>query len=258
MMQWDPTLYLKFGAERTRPAADLLARVLSNTPNLIVDIGCGPGNSTALLRARHPQARLIGVDASADMLADAAKSGVEAQWAQGDFETWAPPEPADLIYSNAALQWADAPLETAKRLFSCLAPGGVLAFQVPYNQDQTSYTEVRDAVSMPRWREALKGVRQYDPGFTKAEEYYRAFSALGGECDIWHTTYLHALEGEDAVFRWMSATGIRPFVQALAGSDRDAFEQEVRARYARAFPRDPDGRTLFAFRRLFAVIARPA
>lgn len=253
---WDPTLYLKFGNERTRAAADLLARVLLLEPKLIVDIGCGPGNSTALLRARYPQARIIGMDSSPDMLADAAKSGIEAEWGQGDFESFAPPAPADLIYANASLQWSSDPLALTQRLFGLLAPGGVLALQVPHNQDSSSYLDIRDATQMPRWKDALKNAKQYDPGFAKAEDYYKAIASLGGASDIWTTIYYHQLEGEDPVFRFLSGTGLRPFTQALEGDERDSFEAEIKQRFARAFPRQDDGSTLFPFRRLFCVATR--
>jgi trans-aconitate 2-methyltransferase len=254
---WDPTLYLKFGNERTRAAADLLARVLLTEPKLIVDIGCGPGNSTALLRARFPNARIIGMDSSPDMLADAARSGIEAEWVQGDFESFTPPSPPDLIYANASLQWSANPLALTQRLFGLLGPGGGLALQVPHNQDDASYLAVRDVVQSSRWKDALKNAKQYDPGFAKATDYYNAIAGLGGASDIWTTTYYHRLDGEDPVFRFLSGTGLRPFTQALEGEERAGFEAEIKQRFARAFPRQGDGSTLFPFRRLFCIATRP-
>ncbi|HWA01763.1 MAG TPA: methyltransferase domain-containing protein [Caulobacterales bacterium] len=255
MPAWDPTLYLKFGAERTRPAADLLARVNVEAPRFVVDLGCGPGNSTALLRARYADADILGVDSSADMLADAAGSGVAARWRQGDFDTWSPETPPDLIYANAAFQWSDAPVALVTRLFRTLASGGALAFQVPQNFDQPSHVQVRAAVDTGGWAEKLKGARQYDPGFARAADYARALMPLGARLDIWTSEYLHILDGPDPVFRWMSGTGLRPFVQALDGADRAAFEAAVRERLARAYPAEADGRTLFPFRRLFVIAA---
>ncbi|MES1203063.1 MAG: methyltransferase domain-containing protein [Pseudomonadota bacterium] len=250
---WDPSLYLKFGAERTRPAADLLARVNVEAPRFVVDVGCGPGNSTALLRARYAQADILGVDSSSDMLADAAKSGVNARWAEGDFDTWSPETPPDLIYANAAFQWSDDPVALVKRLFATLAPGGALAFQVPQNFDQPSHVEVRAAIDAGGWTEKLSKARQYDPGFARGPDYARALMPMGAKLDIWTTEYLHILEGADPVFRWMSGTGLRPFVQALAVEERAAFEAAVRARLAAAYPPEADGRTLFPFRRLFVI-----
>jgi trans-aconitate 2-methyltransferase len=253
---WDPSLYLKFGAERTRPAADLLAHVALGAPAHVIDLGCGPGNSTALLRARYPSADILGVDSSESMLADARASGVPARFAQGNFDTWTPETPPDLIYANAAFQWSDDPVALVTRLFTLLPPGGALAFQVPQNFDQPSHTEVRAAVEGGPWSEKLKTARQYDPGFAKGGDYARALMPLGAALDIWSTEYLHILSGAEPVFRWMSGTGLRPFVQALEGEERAAFEAAARSRLAAAYPPESDGRTLFPFRRLFVIATR--
>jgi trans-aconitate 2-methyltransferase len=249
-------MYLKFGAQRTRPAADLLARVPLEAPGVVYDLGCGPGNSTALLRARFPDADIVGVDSSAAMLADAEKSGVRARWQIGDFESWAPEAQAELIYANAAFQWSADALELVVRLYGLLAPGGVLAFQVPQNFDQPSHTSIRDAIEAGPWAEKLNSTHQYDPGFARDEGYARALAPLGAHLDIWTTDYLHLLDGPDPVFAWMSGTGLRPFLQALDGPERVDFEADVRARLARAYPPEPEGRTLFPFRRLFVIAAR--
>jgi trans-aconitate 2-methyltransferase len=251
--QWDPKLYMSFGDERTRPAADLLARVAVDAPRRIVDLGCGPGNSTALLRARFADADITGVDSSETMLAQARASGVPARWEQGDFDSWSPETPVDLIYANAAFQWSADPIALVTRLFTLLAPGGALAFQVPQNFDQPSHVEVRAAVDDGPWAAKLKSVKQYDPGYSKAPDYARALIPLSAALDIWTTEYLHLLDGPDPVFRWISGTGMRPFTQALEGAERAAFEQAARERLARAYPPEPDGRTLFPFRRLFVI-----
>lgn len=256
MTTWDPNLYLKFGAERTRPAADLLAHVMLDAPARITDLGCGPGNSTALLRARFPNAQITGVDSSADMLRDAQASGLNTDWRQDNFDTWTPEAPQDLIYANAAFQWSDDPVALVTRLFTHLSPGGVLAFQVPQNFDQPSHIEVRAAVEDARWAERLKTVKQYDPGFAKGPDYARALMPRGAALDIWTTEYLHILDGADPVFRWMSGTGLRPFVQALEGETRAAFETAARTRLAAAYPPEAGGRTFFSFRRLFVIATR--
>src|SRR5262249_796367 len=157
------------------------------------------------------------------------------------------------IYANAAFQWSDAPVALTVRLAQALAPGGVIALQVPQNFDQPSHIEVRATVDDGPWRPKLIGARQYDPGFAKAPDYARALAPLGFSLDIWTTDYLHFLEGPAPVFRWMSGTGLRPFPQALAGEERAAFEEAARQRLARAYPADSDGRTLFPFRRLFVI-----
>ena len=150
-MAWDPKTYLAFGAERTRPAADLLARVPLATPKRVADLGCGPGNSTALLRARWPDADIDGIDLSDEMLRDARASGVDARFLQADLANWTPEEPYDVIYSNAALQWLGDHETLLPRLFSYVAPGGALAVQVPRNFDELCHRLIREAVGDPRW-----------------------------------------------------------------------------------------------------------
>ncbi len=257
-MAWDPELYLRFGGERTRAAADLLARVLLTSPKRVADIGCGPGNSTALLAARYPDADIEGVDSSEEMLADARASGVRARWTQGDFNSWTPAHAPDLIYANASLQWADDPVATTLRLYRLLAPGGVIALQVPQNFDQPSHVVIHDVVESPSWKDRLSVARRYDPGaFARAADYLRALLGEGAAPDVWTSEYIHVVEGADPVFRFLSGSALRPFTALLDGETRAAFEKEVRTGLAYAYPPEPDGRTFFPFRRLFVIAARP-
>lgn len=254
-MTWDPTIYMQFGAERTRPAGDLLARIPKEKPARVVDLGCGPGNSTALLAACWPDADITGVDASPEMVASAGVGKINAQFVVGDFESWEPDVPPDVIYANAAFQWSRDPVALVRRLFAHLAPGGVLAFQVPQNFDQASHVVMREVASNGSWAERLADARWYDPGgFARATDYSRALPRA--RRDIWTTEYLHVLRGPDPVFRWMAGTGLRPFLERLEGAEREAFEDEIMTRFAAAYPLEPDGSTLFPFRRLFVVAAR--
>jgi trans-aconitate 2-methyltransferase len=255
---WDPNVYLKFADERTRPATDLLAHVALTAPKRVIDLGCGPGNSTALLAERYPNAELTGLDASAAMLTKAHASGVKARWVEASFDDWSPDGVYDLIYANAAFQWSDDPVGLTKRLFQSLPAEGALAFQVPQNFDQASHVEVRAAVDASPYRAKLIGARQYDPGFAKAPDYARALSPLGARLDIWTSEYLHFLVGDDPVFAWMSGTGLRPFTQLLEGDQRAHFEDAVRVRLRRAYPREADGGTLFPFKRLFVIATKRA
>lgn len=254
-MSWDPATYMQFGAERTRPAADLLARIPNEKPTRVIDLGCGPGNSTALLAACWPDAQVLGVDSSVEMIQAANATDVNASFVIGDFESWEPPAPPDVIYANAAFQWSSDPIALVRRLFAHLAPGGVLAFQVPQNFDQPSHVVMREVAANGPWANKLSGARWYDPGgFARAPEYARALNRA--RRDIWTTDYLHILRGPDPVFRWMAGTGLRPFLDRLEGDERAAFEDEIMTRFATAYPLEPDGSTHFAFRRLFVIAAR--
>jgi trans-aconitate 2-methyltransferase len=250
-MSWDPTLYLSFGDHRTRPAADLLARVPLKAPGRIIDLGCGPGNSTALLAARWPKARLTGMDNSEDMLAEASASGVPATWLLADLAGWRADGAYDLIFANATLQWMGDQENLLPRLMGFVAPGGAFAFQVPVNTDAPSHALMREVAADPRWREKLANVREIQRG--TASRYYDILGPHAAALDIWQTEYLHVLEGEDAVYRWVSATGLRPFVQSLEGSAREDFISAFKEKLRAAYPRRADGTTLFSFQRLFAV-----
>jgi trans-aconitate 2-methyltransferase len=253
-MSWNPATYLAFGRQRTRPAADLLARVPPENPGRAIDLGCGPGNSTGLLAARWPGARREGLDSSPAMLEEARASGVPAHWILGDIAAWKPDGVYDLIFSNATFQWLPDQAVLLPRLLSFVRPGGVFAFQVPVNFDAPSHVLMRETVADPRWRTKLAKVRETERGH--AAVYYDWLKPQASALDIWETEYLQVLEGEDAVYRWVSGTGLRPFVQALEDEDREAFIATYKAKLNAAYPRRADGTTLFAFRRLFVVAVK--
>jgi trans-aconitate 2-methyltransferase len=256
-MSWNPARYLTFGGERTRPAADLLARVPLDHVDRAVDLGCGPANSTALIAARYPQASLVGVDSSREMIAAARAAVPQATFAVGDFETYAPPPETDLIFANAAFQWSADPVGLSARLLAALRPGACLAVQVPQNYDQPSHSVIEGLAQDARWSGALAHIPTYDPGgFARAHAYARALMGLAAHLDIWTTAYLHRVTGDDPVFTWMSATGLRPFLAALDGAALDAFTHAAKQAYRAAYPQEPDGTTLFEFRRLFIVATR--
>ena len=169
-MSWNPETYLVFADQRTRPAAELLARVRSERPARVIDLGCGPGNSTALLAARWPLAQLEGLDSSAAMLAEARASGVPAQWVEADLANWTPAAPYDVIFSNATLQWLSGQEALLPRLMGFAKDGGTFAFQVPVNYDAPSHLLMREAAADSRWREKLAKVREIEHG--RAATYY--------------------------------------------------------------------------------------
>lgn len=254
MASWNPALYLSFADQRTRPAAELLARVPDGDPGRIIDLGCGPGNSTALLAARWPKAELEGLDSSPAMLDQARASGVAARWIEADIANWAPAQPYDLIFANATFQWLDGQDRLLPRLMAHLKPGGVLAFQVPANFHAPSHALMRQIAAEPRWHGQLSHVRGIVPG--SAQSYYDMLAAHAASLDIWGTDYLQVLEGEDPVYRFVSATGLRPYLDALTNGDREDFIAQYKARLAGAYPMRGDGKTLFAFQRLFVVALR--
>ena len=253
-MAWDPKIYLDFEDERTRPAAELLARVPHKNPATVIDLGCGPGNSTALLARRWPKAHLEGLDSSEAMLDQARRSGINATWHSGDIPGWSPAKNFDVIFTNATLQWVPDQDKVVPRLMSFVAADGVLAFQVPCNFNAPSHKLIRDVAAEGPWAAKLKNVRNLT--LTTPEFYYDLLEPLSSSLDIWETDYLQVLTGDDAVYRWVSGTGLRPFVQALEGAEREAFIAEYKKRLSVAYPMRASGKTLFPFKRLFAVARR--
>lgn len=251
-MAWDPKTYLAFGEERTRPAHELLARAMSDRPKRVVDLGCGPGNSTALLAARWPDADLEGVDNSAEMLSAARKLPFPARWTEADVAAWNPSSPYDVIFSNATLQWVADHQRLLPQIVRHVAKDGVFAFQVPRNFDDPCHTLIHDVANDPRWSAKLAGVRDWW-NVQEPAVYFDILEPHAKSIDIWETRYVQVLQGEDAVFRWMSGTGLRPYANALEGAERDAFLEEYRGRVAAAYPRRKSGVTLYPFRRLFCV-----
>ena len=257
MPTWDPSQYLKFSDHRLRPAIDLMARIPLAAPRSIYDLGCGPGNITRLLAERWPDAAVTGVDSSADMLAKAEREAPDVTFQLADITYWSPPAPADLLFSNAALHWLDDHAVLLPRLISHLAPGGMIAIQMPANHASPSHLLMEEVAADDRWCAKLAALRQVYRSVEAPESYYRMLAPLLRDLDIWETTYLHVLGGENPVVEWTKGTALRPYLDALAGPERGAFLAAYQARIAAAYPKQPDGNTLLPFRRLFLIGRTP-
>ncbi len=253
-VRWDPEQYDRFADDRLRPARELLDRVPLKRARLICDLGCGNGNVTPLLWARWPDARLIGVDRSPEMLAEARARHGDVEWVEADIAAWREPAPLDLLYSNAALHWLDDHETLFPRLAAMLEPGGALAVQMPRNGEAPSHLCLDEAARAGPWRAKLETVVRRvvaGPAF-----YYDLLAPHARRIDIWETEYLHVLEGDDPVVAWTAGSALRPYLAPLDAAEREGFIAAYRACVARAYPRRADGRTLFPFRRLFIVAIR--
>ncbi|WP_435744425.1 trans-aconitate 2-methyltransferase [Nocardioides sp. SYSU DS0663] len=247
---WDPQRYLRYADERGRPFVELLSRVGATAPETVVDLGCGPGNLTALLADRWPGARVVGLDSSPEMVAAARERGDGVAYDVADLRDWSPAAPVDVLVSNATLQWVPGHLDLLPRLAASVAPGGWLALQVPGNFEEPSHVIRRDLADEPPYAEHLGDVAV--PAAHDAGTYLEALTRLGCRVDAWETTYLHVLTGPDPVFAWVSGTGARPTLQALPDDLRPAFEEELRSRLRAAYP-DRGGGVVLPFRRVFVV-----
>jgi trans-aconitate 2-methyltransferase len=251
-MAWDPAQYLKFAGPRLRPAIDLLQRVDVESPGAVYDLGAGAGNVTRLLAARWPDARIVGIDSSAEMLAKAAAENPGIEWQQADLASWRPSRPADVIYSNAALHWLDGHDELMAELLTCLNPGGVLAVQIPRNFGAPSHTSISETALAGPWRKALEPLLRPSP-VAEPAFYYDRLAPRAASLDIWETEYLQVLEGANPVKEWTKGTWLLPLLAALEEPHRGRFEAAYGERVAAFYPPRRDGKTLFPFRRMFLI-----
>lgn len=246
---WDPDTYLRYADERGRPFVELLDRVAATAPRTVVDLGCGPGNLTALLAERWPSALVSGIDSSAEMVAAARARGDGVDYAVADLRDWTPVEPVDVLVTNATLQWVPGHLELLPRLVEAVAPGGWLALQVPGNVEEPSHVVRRELAAEPAYAAATAGLPE--PAAHDATTYLQALTDLGFRVDAWETTYLHVLSGPDPVFTWISGTSARPMLDALTGDLRERFVAELKQRLVTAY--GDDEHVVLPFRRVFAV-----
>jgi trans-aconitate 2-methyltransferase len=255
-MAWHPATYLAHADLRTRPAHELAARIALDAPALIYDLGCGPGNSTRVLAARWPDARLVGVDGSPEMLAAAREQGpTSARWQLADLADWLPDEPADVVFSNATLQWVAGQEELLPKLFRTLKPGGVLAFQVPANHGEPPHSVIDRVLGELGHADRVAAASLARHVLPQAD-YYRLLAPLAASLDIWDTSYLQVLSGADPVLGWVKGTALVPVMAALEAGDRQCLIGRLGERLKAQYPPESDGKTLFPFRRRFIVAVR--
>ncbi|MDR6424658.1 trans-aconitate 2-methyltransferase [Variovorax paradoxus] len=259
MLDWNPALYRRYEDERTRPAQELLARVPLPEAARVVDLGCGPGNSTELLANRFPQAQVVGTDNSEAMLASARERLPQARFELSDIATWAPQDEApDLIYANAALQWVPDHEQLIPRLFAALAPGGVLAIQMPDNREEPTHRLMRAVAAEAPWAEPIGNADRLRTLLLPLGGYYDLLAPAAAKVDVWHTIYQHPMADAAAIVEWVRGTGLKPFVDRLPADLQASYLAEYERRVDQAYPARTDGKRLLAFPRMFIVAQRKA
>ena len=256
MSDWNPADYLSFADERTRAARDLLAQVPLTAARRVHDLGCGPGNSTALLVERFPGAAVTGIDYSAAMLEAARKACPSVEFVAGDLAQWLPSDAPDLLFSNAALQWVPDHLGVMERLAGHLPKGGVLAVQMPDNLAKPSHALMQRVAEQGPWAEKLKAASLAREALPAPSGYYARLKPLLARIDIWHTIYNHPLDGVDGIIAWLMATGLRPYLDPLSTEERADYLARYRACLEDAYPLQADGKVLLQFPRLFILGVR--
>jgi trans-aconitate 2-methyltransferase len=255
-MSWSAQQYLVFEEERTRPVRDLLAGVPPVEARAVIDIGCGPGNSTELLAARFPGAAVRGLDSSDNMIAAASKRLPKVRFELADISTWSDAGPFDVILGNAVLQWVPDHANLLPALIGKLSVGGSLAIQMPDNLEEPVHRLMRDIAADGPWAAKLANAAGGRVPRLGADWYYRTLRPHCSRLDVWRTTYFHPLAGANAVVEWFKGSGLRPFLAPLDDGERATYLAGYEAAVAKAYPAHPDGTVLLPFPRLFIVATR--
>lgn len=255
-MEWSAAQYTRFEEQRSRPIRDILAAMPALAVRQAIDLGCGTGNSTALMAAHYPDAAVTGLDSSPDMIAEARRRHPEIRFDEGDIVDWYPASPPDLILSNAVLQWLPAHASLFPRLLDALAPGGCLAVQMPDNLDEPTHRLMAQVARDSPWADRLAQASLHRTDIGTPAWYHALLQSLGARVDVWRTVYHHELPGPDGIVEWFKGTGLRPFLDLLDEVDGAEYLRRYRAAVASIYPPHADGTVLLPFPRLFILAQR--
>ncbi|MEM7505630.1 MAG: trans-aconitate 2-methyltransferase [Pseudomonadota bacterium] len=255
MADWQPDLYLRFERDRTRPSEDLLARIPGGAER-VLDLGCGPGNSTALLSERFPGAQITGLDTSPAMLEQATARLPDARFIHADIADFQPDEPLDVIFANAVLHWLPDHPTLLPRLMRMLSPGGRLAIQMPINLDEPAWTAMAEVATSGPWAAKLAQSAGARTRPLAQGALHDILAPLSSDLDQWDTTYAHVMPNHAAIMDWLRGAGLKPWLEPLNGTEADAFLAAYRPRIEAAYPVRADGQILFPFPRRFLVACR--
>jgi trans-aconitate 2-methyltransferase len=255
-MAWSPSQYVKFEDERTRPARDLLAQVPLERIERAVDLGCGPGNSTELIIDRYGSSGVSGLDSDLNML-DAARERLRGtSFVEANLATWQPAEPVDLLFANAVFQWLPDHLDIFDRLMDGLAPGGVLAVQMPDNLTEPTHLLMEETAHAGPWKTAFEEKSVRRKPLPSPATYYSRLIGKAAKVDIWHTFYNHPMADAAAIVEWVKGTGLRPYLDHAGEAHREAYLADYLERVKKAYPEMSDGRVLLRFPRIFVVAVK--
>ncbi|MBN1687021.1 MAG: methyltransferase domain-containing protein [Spirochaetales bacterium] len=253
--QWNPDLYLRFQQERTQPSIDLVSRIELDAPRAVVDVGCGPGNSTQVLAKRWPASELTGVDSSEEMTAKARRDYPDRRWIHADVRDL-PCEPRyDLVYSNATLQWIPDHETLIPHLFGMVRGPGALAVQIPLQEEMPVRQAIRAVAARARWMGLMAGISRLVVG--SAGFYYDLLSPVARSVVIWQTAYIHEMDSHASIVTMLESTALRPYLARIDGEpERHEFLQEVTEEVSTTYPVQTNGHVLFPFHRLFFIAYR--
>jgi trans-aconitate 2-methyltransferase len=254
---WQPGLYMRFAKQRTQPSIDLVNRITLTDPHEILDVGCGPGNSTQVLFEKWRNSNILGVDSSPAMIEKARHDFPFLQWAEMDANNLQFDKKFDIVFSNATIQWLPDHKKVLNDFWNVLAPGGCMAVQVPLHHQMPVSRLIEEVAAEGAWKEKLKGAFSlftfHDPGF-----YYDVLTALTKDFSLWETDYFHVMDTHAEIVEMMKSTGMKPYTDRLSTTEeKQLFEAKVLEKITAGYPAQADGKVLLPFKRLFFTANKP-
>lgn len=250
---WNPNLYLKYGKERIQPSIDLVSRIDMDQPVKIIDIGCGPGNSTQILAQRWPKAIITGIDNSPAMIEKAKMDYPKQDWLVLDAGTGEIEGKYDIVFSNAVIHWIPNHQALFRKFHTLLTDNGLIAVQVPIFWDMPLGIAIAKVAKQSQWasitKEATEQYTAHDYHF-----YYDVLTEIFQSIDIWETHYMHVLDSHLSILEMIKSTGLRPYLNLLENdTDKQAFEDMVLKHIKNDYPLQKNGKVILPFKRLFFI-----
>lgn len=251
MADWNSELYLKFKKERTQPSVDLVNAIKAVNPKKIIDIGCGPGNSTSVLKKQFPNADITGADFSPNMIEKARADYPDIEFilfdAAKDFDKLC--DEYDVVFSNACIQWIPNHKKLLPDMMSILNPGGVLAVQIPFQFEQPVHKAVSKVSALSKWKSLIPFEKVFH--ILSEEEYFDVLSENSSDFRLWKTVYMHRMPSQFSIIEWYRSTGLKPYLEIMSDDKKAEFENDVFEEIKPFYPVQKNGEVIFRFPRLF-------
>jgi len=256
MKKWNAEQYLMFQDERTQPAKDLASQIYLDQPTSILDIGCGPGNSTAVLAERYPDADILGIDNSEEMITAACTNYPHLKFQRFDAEKdlISLGQTFDIVFSNACIQWIPNHENLIKNMMSLLNKGGVLAVQIPMIWEEPLHMELKALAASDKWAGEMR-VEEcfYHLGY---EEYYDILAECSSDFRAWETVYMHRMQSHESILEWYRGTAMLPYLSALQDNKKQPFEEDYLSHLKDVYTKQKNDEILFRFPRFFFVAVK--
>ncbi|MDR1108896.1 MAG: methyltransferase domain-containing protein [Spirochaetaceae bacterium] len=251
MKDWNPDNYLAFRNERTQPSIDLVEKIDLKNPKNIIDIGCGPGNSTQILLNKWPDSAIIGLDSSISMIEKAKKDYPHQTWIQGNAENITDENKYSLVFSNAALQWMDNHELLIPKLWNIVEDNGAFAAQISNLKRMPIYEVINTVLNKTRWNHQVK---KHELNYNELGHYYELLSKYTREIILWETNYFHILPAIQRIVDFVHSTTLRPYLDQLnSEEEKKEFEADILEECKKRYKEQSNGKVLFPFHRIFII-----